>query len=80
MKPVHGIEVADVCIADSVENRYLRNDVNLSMYLDVGFRGFELCPSEDSETKVNGRGVDGVESSRNLNSLVIRNRCAQPTM
>ena len=63
LKPVHGIEVADVCIADSVENRYLRNDVNLGMNLDAGLRGFELCPPENSEAKVNGRGVDGIESS-----------------
>lgn len=63
LKPVHGVEITDACIADSVENRYLRNDVNLCMYLDARFRGSELRPPENSETKVDGRGIDGIESS-----------------
>lgn len=63
LEPVHGFEIADICIADSVKYRYFRSDVNLRMYLDSGLRASELCPSEYGEAEVNGSGVNSIESS-----------------
>ena len=61
-KPVHGVDIVDVSIGDSIENRNLRNDVDLGVYPDSGLCRTKLCPSKNRHAEVDGRGVDGIES------------------
>ena len=63
LQPVHGVEVADIRITDSIEYRDFCKDVNLRVYLDSRFCTSELCPSEYGKAKVDGGGVNCKESS-----------------
>ena len=63
-----------VGIGDSVENRNLRDDVNLSMDPDARLRASELCPSEYGHAEVNSRRVNGIEPSIQL-ELLRSHRC-----
>ena len=65
-KPVHRVDIVHLGIGDSVENRNLRDDINLSMDSDARLCASELCPSEYGHTEVNSRRVDGIESSMQL--------------
>ena len=60
-EPVHGVNVMHLGIGDSVEHRYLRNNINLCMDSDTRLRASKLCPSEHCHTEVNGCGVNGIE-------------------
>ena len=60
-EPVHRVDIMHLGIGNSVEHRYLRNDVNLSMNSDTRFRASKLCPSEYGHAEVNGRRVDSIE-------------------
>ena len=68
-KPVHRVDVVHLGIGDSVENRNLRDDINLSMDSDARLCASELCPSEYRHTEINSRRVDGIESSMQLELL-----------
>ena len=54
-EPVHGVDIVDVGIGDSIENRNLRNDVNLCVDPDPGLCCTKLCPSENRHAEVDGR-------------------------
>lgn len=62
-KPVHGLGIMDICMADSVEDRYFSGNINLCMNLDSGLCTSELCPSKDRHTQVDSGGVNGIEPS-----------------
>ena len=62
-KPVHGLGIMHICMADSVEDRYLGGNINLGMNLDAGLCAPELCPSKDRHAQVDGSGINGIESS-----------------
>lgn len=62
-KPVHGLGVMHICMADSVEDRYFSGNINLSMNLNAGLCASELCPSKDRHAQVDGSGINGIESS-----------------
>ena len=66
---VHRVDVMHLGIGDSVENRNLCDDVNLSMDPDARLCASELCPSEYRHAEINRRGVDGIESSMQLKLL-----------
>lgn len=65
-KPVHGVDIVDISVGDSVKNRDLRDDVDLGMDSDARFCRTELCPPKNRHAQVDGRRVDGVESSMQL--------------
>ena len=65
-KPVHGVDIVDVSIGDSVKNRDFRNDVNLGVDPDSGLCRTKLCPSKNRHAEVDGCGVDGIESPMQL--------------
>jgi len=62
-KPVHGLGVMHICMANSVEDRYFGGDINLSMNLNAGLCAPELCPSKDRHAQVDGSGINGIEPS-----------------
>ena len=62
-KPVHGLGIMHICIANSVEDRYFSGNINLSMNLDTGLCASELCPSKNRHAQVDGSGVNGIEPS-----------------
>jgi hypothetical protein len=62
-KPVHGLDIMYICIADSIEDWYFRGNINLSMNLDAGLCTSELCPFKDRHAQVDGSGVNGIEPS-----------------
>ena len=68
-EPVHGVDIMDLCVSDSVEYRNLRGDVNLGVDSDARLGAAELCPLEYGQAKVDGRGVDGVEPAMQLKLL-----------
>ena len=65
-EPVHRVDIVHLGIGDSVENRNLRDDINLSMDSDARLCASELCPSEYGHAEINSRRVDGIESSMQL--------------
>ena len=68
-EPVHRVDIVHLGIGDSVENRNLRDDINMSMDSDTRLCAPELCPSEHGHTKANRRGVDGIEPAMQLKIL-----------
>lgn len=68
-EPFHGVEITDVCIADSVEYRNLCCDVNLRMDFNAGLGASELSPSEYGHTKINCCRVNGIEPSMQFKIL-----------
>lgn len=62
-KPVHGLGIMHICMADSIEDRYFSGNINLSMNLDAGLCASELCPSIDRHAQVDGSGINGIEPS-----------------
>lgn len=68
-EPVHRVDIVHLGIGDSVENRYLRDDVNLSMDSDARLCASELCPSEYGHTEINSCRVNGIESPMQLELL-----------
>ena len=68
-EPVHRVDIVHLGIGDSVEDRYLRDDINLSMDPDTRLCASELCPSEYGHAEINSRRVDGIESSMQLELL-----------
>ena len=68
-EPVHGVDIMNFCISDSVKHRYLCGDVNLGMDSDARLRGSELCPSEHGHAEVDCCGVDSIEPAVQLKLL-----------
>ncbi len=68
-EPVHRVDIVHLGIGDSVENRNLRDDINLSMDPDARLCASELCPSEYGHAEINCRRVDSIESSMQLELL-----------
>lgn len=62
-KPVHGLGVMHICMADPVEDRYFGGNINLGMNLDAGLCAPELCPSKNRHAQVDGSGINGIEPS-----------------
>lgn len=67
--PVHGFAVVDFGIGDSVEYRYLGDDVNLGVDFDAGLCAAEECPAEYGHTEVNGSGIHSIEPPVKLEFL-----------
>lgn len=61
-EPIHSLVVADIGVCDSVEYRYLGDDVNLSVNLDSRLCAAEMSPSEHGQTEVNRSGINGIET------------------
>ena len=68
-EPVHRIDVMNLCIGNPVEDRYLCGNVNLGVDSDARLCASEFCPAEDGHTEVDGRGIDGIESSMQFKLL-----------
>ena len=68
-EPVHRVDIVHLGIGDSVENRNLRDDINLGMDSDARLCTSELCPSEYGHAEINSRRVDGIESTMQLELL-----------
>ena len=68
-EPVHRVDIVYLGIGDPVENRNLRDDINLGMDSDARLCASELCPSEYGHAEINSRGVDGIEPSMQLELL-----------
>ena len=68
-EPVHRVDIVHLGIGDSVENRNLRDDINLGMDSDARLCASELSPSEYGHAEINSRRVDGIESSVQLELL-----------
>jgi len=62
-KPVNGLGITHIYMADSVEDRYFSGNINLSMDLNAGLCASELCPSKDRHAQVDGSGINGIEPS-----------------
>ena len=68
-EPVHRVDIVHLGVGDSVENRNLSDNINLSMDSDARLCASELCPSEYGHAEVDSRRVDGIESSMQLELL-----------
>ena len=68
-EPVHRVDIVHLGIGDSVEDRNLRDDINLSMNSDTRLCAPKLCPSEHGHAEVDCRGVDGIEPAMQLKIL-----------
>jgi hypothetical protein len=68
-EPIHCIDIVYDCVGDSVEYGYLRHDVNLRMYFDARLSAAKLCPIENRHAEIDGRGINGVESSMQFELL-----------
>ena len=68
-EPVHRVDIMHLGIGNPIEHGYLSNDVNLSMDSDARLGTSELCPSEYGYAQVNGRGVNGIESTMQFKLL-----------
>lgn len=60
-KPFHGLEITDICIGDSVEHWYLRDNVNLRVDFNAGFGASKMSPLEYRHTKINCCGVNRIK-------------------
>lgn len=67
--PIHGINIMDTCCGNSIENRYLCNDVNLRMDSDARFSASKSGPSKYCKTEINRSRIDGIESAMKLKLL-----------
>ena len=65
-EPIHGVDIVDISVGDSVENRDLRDNVNLGMDSDARLCRTKLCPPENRHAQVDCRRVDSIESSMQL--------------
>lgn len=65
-KPIHRVDIMDFCIGDSIEHRYLGDDINLSMNSDSRLCGSEFSPFEYRHAKVNGRGIHSIKPTMQL--------------
>ena len=63
---VHELGVVDIGVRDAVENRNLRNDVNLCVNFDAGLCAAKVCPMEKRHAEVNGGGINGEKTSVQL--------------
>ena len=68
-EPVHRIDVMNLCIGNPVEDRYLCGNVNLGVDSDTRLCTSEFCPTKYRHTKVDGRGIDSIESSMQFKLL-----------
>ena len=60
---VHELGVVDIGVRDAVENRNLRDDVNLCVNFDAGLCAAKVCPMEKRHAEVNGGGINGEKTS-----------------
>ena len=63
---VHELGVVDIGVRDAVENRNLRNDVNLCVNFDAGLCAAKARPKEKRHAEVNGGGINGKETPMKL--------------
>ena len=68
-EPVHRVDIMHIGISDSVEDRNLRDDINLSVDSDARLCASELCPSEYRHTEINSRRVNGIEPAMKFELL-----------
>ena len=65
-EPVHSIDIMHIGIGDSVEHRYLRDDIHLSVDLNARLRASELRPAKERHAEVDSCGIHGIESAVQL--------------
>ena len=63
---IHELGVMHFGRSDSIENRNLRDDVNLCVNFDAGLCAAKACPKEKRHAEVNGGGVNGEETPMKL--------------
>ena len=68
-KPIQRVDIVHLGIGDSIEDRNLCDNINLSMDPDARLCASELCPSEYGHAEINSRRVDGIESTMQLELL-----------
>ena len=80
-KPIHRVDIVNLCIGNSVEYGDFRSDVNLCVNPDARLGTPELRPSEYGHAEVDGSRVDGIEPAMQFKLLgKIRLDWAMPTM
>ena len=63
LNPVHGVDIVNVCIGDSVEYWNLCCNINLRVNSDSRFCSSECSPSKNGKAEVNYGGVNSIETS-----------------
>lgn len=63
LNPVHGVDIMNVCISDSVEYWNLCCNINLRVNSDSRFCSSECSPSKNGKAEVNNGGVNSIETS-----------------
>ena len=63
---VHELGVVDIGVSNAVEDRNLRNDVNLCVNFDAGLCAAKARPKEKRHAEVNGGGINGKETPMKL--------------
>ena len=63
---VHELGVVDIGVSNAVEDRNLRNDVNLCVNFDAGLCAAKARPMEKRHAEVNGGGINGEKTSVQL--------------
>lgn len=63
---VHELGVVDIGVSNAVEDRNLRNDVNLCVNFDAGLCAAKACPKEKRHAEVDGGGINGEETPMKL--------------
>ena len=66
---IHELGVMHFGRSDSIENRYLSDDVNLGVDSDTGFSAAEVCPKEKRHAEVDRGGINSIEPSVQLEFL-----------
>ena len=68
-KPIHRVDIVNLCVGDSVEYGDFRSDVNLCVNPDARLGTPELRPSEYRHAEVDGSRVDGIEPAMQFKLL-----------
>ena len=68
-KPIHRVDIVNLCIGNSVEYGDFRSDVNLCVNPDARLGTPELRPSEYGHAEVDGSRVDGIEPAMQFKLL-----------
>lgn len=66
---IHELGVMHFGRGNSIENRYLSDDVNLGVDSDTGFSAAEVCPKEKRHAEVERGGINSIEPSVQLEFL-----------
>ena len=68
-KPIHRVDIVNLCIGNPVEYGDFRSDVNLCVNPDARLGTPELRPSEYGHAEIDGGGVDSIEPAMQFKLL-----------